>query len=767
VRLALAFLTLVSLVLFVGIASFRINKDLGTRVASLRSSHLIDLRRVDLSRVGLEFEGLWNPRVGFIATDIVVMPKAARPLMRGAIQAIDLEQRTLTLYGHVLYLTEKSESGDQKDEPISLQELRVGQRVEAICTIDAGRWEVSKVYQEKVKASDKVKGSASSWDLDGRAPDSVDIHGFRVLVDPATSSGSESALGHIEKATQIIKLLHESRGTALDLVGRTRVGGGDVEPDGEEDAGIEEGPPGEHLSALVSQLASLVEEAQGRNLAGEAVPGLEYLRVLEPLARSVPTLRDEAATLRELAPQEPRVAQQRVEQVFMPLVQETLLPAAYGYLSEAEDDLGDQLRSVLAKTDSTTRIALMTSVVAVVVALVLGFLVWRSIHRPMRVLHDAALRLGQGHLDTRIQLDSHDEIGVLAKAFNKMAGELANTTVSMESLESVFDSMAAALIVFDPDGNIVNVNRATLTLVGRERSELIGQTFDLVCRFSAGQSARPGPGVREPSGLPAMRIEPVEKVFVRKDGSEFPVSFSGAELRSGGGPLQGYVCVALDLTEQKRIQQQLRESLDEKELLLREVHHRVKNNMQVISSLLAMQSSAGDPEVQKKLDESQNRIRSIALIHEQLYRSSELSHIDVQSYFETLTSQLLQSFGKSGAVRLELATDPIALDIDQSMACGLIVNELVTNALKYAYPAEKGGVIRVSLREHPSGERVLTVSDDGPGLNGAKRSGPPSLGMSLVTTLARQLRGRVEVDGSCGTLVRVFFGAKSSTAVSA
>jgi two-component sensor histidine kinase len=118
-------------------------------------------------------------------------------------------------------------------------------------------------------------------------------------------------------------------------------------------------------------------------------------------------------------------------------------------------------------------------------------------------------------------------------------------------------------------------------------------------------------------------------------------------------------------------------------------------------------------------------------------------------------------------VRIELEADQLELDIDQSMACGLIVNELVTNALKYAYPEERGGVIRVSLREHPGGERVLTVADDGPGLAGAKKGGAPTLGMSLVVTLARQLRGRVEVDGSRGTVVRVFFGRKNLEAVPA
>jgi PAS domain S-box-containing protein len=760
-RLVLAFLALVSLVLFVGVASYRINQQVRTRVEGLRSSHAIDLRQVDLTKVGLEFEGFWNPSGAFVATDVEILSGLARPRMRGALQAVDPAARTLQLYGQTLYLTDKSESGDVDDEPVPLETMRPGQRAEVTLTFENKRWEVSKVYLDKVKASDKVKGTATSSELDGQAPDSVHIHELEVLIEPEASGGPESALGRIETATHMIRVLHECSGAALELSGGVLPRAEDA-ADGLVAPGDESlSPPGERLSQAAHQFASLVEEAQGEGAASGHTAPLEFLRALEPLARRTATLEQNVTDLRALALEEPRLAAQRFQEVFVPFLQGELLPLAYAYLSEAEDDLGDQLRGVLERTATTTNVAAVTSIVAVVVAFVLGFLVWRSIHRPIRVLHDAAQRLGQGQFDTRIQLDSHDEIGVLADAFNRMASELATTTVSMESLESVFDSMAAALVVFDPDGNIVNVNRATLTLVGRERSELIGRTFDVMCRFSVGENMRPGPAAREPSGLPAMRIETVEKVFVRKDGSEFPVSLSGAELRTAGGPLQGYVCVALDLSEQKRIQQRLRESLGEKELLLREVHHRVKNNMQVISSLLAMQSTGGDPEVAKKLEESQNRIRSIALIHEQLYRSTELAHIDLRTYLETLAVQLLQSFGKAGSVRLELEADPLALDIDQSMACGLIVNELVTNALKYAYPGDKGGTIRISLRESPGGERVLSVADDGPGLGGAKPGGPPTLGMSLVATLARQLRGRVEVDGARGTRVRVFFGTRS------
>lgn len=765
-RLLLAFLALVSLVLFVGLASYRINQQVRSRVAELRSDDFTDLRLVDLANVGLEFEGFWNPSGSFLATDVEVLPGPSRPRLRGVIQALDEGARTFTVYGRTIHVDDDSELGDTDDEEVPMEVLIPGRRVEVTCKVEDGRWLANKVYLDDVKGSDKIKGTVTASELDGKAPDSVEIEGLIILVEPATEGGAESSLVRIERATQMIKLLHGCTAAALELSGH----GLPAPAEGDEAAADPDSlltPAGERLQQQSEQFVKLVEDAQSEGRDPLRTAPRDFQSSLGALRKRLPGLREHVAELLRLARGDSRELVARVDGVFEPFVQAELLPAAYAYLSQAEDDLGDQLRGVLERTATTTRVALVTSVVAVIVAFVLGYLVWRSIHRPIRQLEAAAVRLGQGHLDTRIELTTRDELGVLAGAFNKMASELSSTTVSMESLESVFDSMAAALVVFDPEGNIVNVNRATLALTGWERADLLGKTFDVMCRFSAGEAVRPGPGAREPSGLPAMRIETVEKVFVKKDGSEFPVSLSGAELRSRGGPLLGYVIVAVDLTEQKRIQARLRESLGEKEMLLRELHHRVKNNMQVISSLLAMQSTGGDPAVEQRLEESQRRIRSIALIHEQLYRSTELAHIDVKAYLETLTSQLLQSFGKAGAVRLELEADALELDIDQSMALGLIVNELVTNALKYAYPDAKGGVIRVSLREHPGGERVLLVADDGPGLGGRKNGAAPGLGMSLVTTLARQLRGRVEIDGARGTLVRVFFGKKAGEAVPA
>jgi len=750
-RLLAAFLVLVALVLFVGVASFRINQDVRADVAELRASDVFDLRTLDLDSIGVEVEGYWNPDGSVVATDVKIEETTLRPRLRGAIQAVDRAAGTITLYGRTIRIDEKTEDDDE--ERLDLARLAPAMRIEVSCIVEDEVWRARKVELRDIKGSDKIKGPITAHELDGVRPETIEIHGLLIVVEPAPRASPENALGRIEKATQMLRALNDTRAAAHELVGDTLARATESEVSPEVEAGV---PASERLEGALERFQLALLAAQGEAGDPLAAPPAGFLASVRKMQRLQPALEATLARLAVLVRGDLGQARRHLEVEVDPLF-EQLLPSVYAYLSEAEDDLGDQLRGVLDRTATTTRIALVTSLVAVIVASVLGFFVWRSIDLPIQALRDAARALGAGRLDTRLHLDSHREFGELAEAFNRMASELSSTTVSMESLASVFDSMAAALIVFDPEGRIVNVNRATCDLVGRTRAELIGQTFDVLCRFSAGE--RIGPNV--PARASGASLS-VEKVFVRKDGSEFPVSFSGAELRSSDGPLTGYVCVALDLTEQKRIQEQLRESLSEKELLLREVHHRVKNNMQVISSLLAMQTTGGDEAVTRKLEESQNRIRSIALIHEQLYRSTELEQIDARAYLETLASQLVQSFGVEG-IALEVEVEALTLDIDQSMACGLIVNELVTNAVKYAFPGGRRGTIRVTLREGPEGERQLEVKDDGRGLDGPLPTNSRSLGMSLIATLARQLRGRHEIDGTHGTRVRVTFPRRLQT----
>ncbi len=206
--------------------------------------------------------------------------------------------------------------------------------------------------------------------------------------------------------------------------------------------------------------------------------------------------------------------------------------------------------------------------------------------------------------------------------------------------------------------------------------------------------------------------------------------------------------------------------LEEKTVLLKEIHHRVKNNMQVISSLLSLQAGhikdAGALEV---FTESRNRVRSMALVHEKLYQTQDLSKIDFQDYLKALTSGLVSSFmGRGSLVKISSAVDEIMLGVDAAVPCGLIVNELVTNCFKYAFPAGQPGEIRISMKRAVDAQLQLSVSDNGVGFpHDVDFRNTESLGMQLVTTLADQLEGSVAMRNGCGTTFEITFPEAAET----
>jgi two-component system, sensor histidine kinase PdtaS len=191
---------------------------------------------------------------------------------------------------------------------------------------------------------------------------------------------------------------------------------------------------------------------------------------------------------------------------------------------------------------------------------------------------------------------------------------------------------------------------------------------------------------------------------------------------------------------------------------VKEVHHRVKNNLQVISSLMNLQArhlKGRDPAT--VLEESQSRIFSIALVHERLYRSEDLAHVDFRDYAEGLTESIVHTFGSEDQVQLELDVDPIALPVDLAIPCGLIIHELLTNALKYAFPGGRRG--KVSLTMARVGHNaLLVVKDNGVGLPAEVQPGKgSSLGLFLVSTLVEQLEARFAISRENGTTFRIEF----------
>jgi predicted ATPase/two-component sensor histidine kinase/GAF domain-containing protein len=225
----------------------------------------------------------------------------------------------------------------------------------------------------------------------------------------------------------------------------------------------------------------------------------------------------------------------------------------------------------------------------------------------------------------------------------------------------------------------------------------------------------------------------------------------------------GYVGAVMDVTAARRAEERLQDSLADKDALLKEVHHRVKNNLQLVSSLLSLQASrAGAPAIAELFAESRNRVRSMALVHENLYRAGDFSRIPMATHVQKLCAYLTAAYATAGQrVELAIEVSDLHLDIDRAISCGLVVNELVSNALKHAFPGGRAGTVRVALEPAGGGRHLLTVSDDGVGLPAGLDVGHAgSLGLQLVRDLTDQLGGTLEVGGGRGARFAIVFDAE-------
>ena len=221
-----------------------------------------------------------------------------------------------------------------------------------------------------------------------------------------------------------------------------------------------------------------------------------------------------------------------------------------------------------------------------------------------------------------------------------------------------------------------------------------------------------------------------------------------------------------EITERVQAEQQIRASLQEKEALLKEINHRVKNNLQLVSSLLRIQSATiEDEQALQAFRQSQDRVRSIALIHEKLYQSKDMARIDLADYLRSLTSSLFLSYGSSSeAIELKIHAEGVHLGVDTAIPCALIINELVSNSLQHAFPGGMEGEIRIELRSEEN-QSVQMVSDNGVGFPkdfDLRNTG--TLGMELVRTLVDQLEGTIELDRSGGTAIKIMFTEAGSAA---
>ncbi len=385
-------------------------------------------------------------------------------------------------------------------------------------------------------------------------------------------------------------------------------------------------------------------------------------------------------------------------------------------------------------------------IITIVNLLVLGVSLFylRSILRPVRQMARATERIASGQLGETVPVVSRDEMGDLAHSFNHMSRELALTTVSADFLDSVVDSMRDVLVVMNTDGSIRRVNRATAHLLDFEEGDLLGR--------SANQLFDQVDGLFAKQGLFDLDLDEGavarEGQICRRDGTRIPVLLSVASFHDRDGRLAGFIATAADITERIRAERQTRRSLREKEILLKEIHHRVKNNLQIISSLLNLQSrhDIGD-QARELFNDSQSRIKAMALIHEMLYLSEDLARVDFHDYLSSLAISLYQTYRRQEQT-LDLRVDAhhVQLGIDQAIPCGLIINELVSNAMKHGLATKDQGIVDIKFQAEGDDGYRLDVADDGVGLPADfDLEGSQSLGLKLIVILARQLGGEINV----------------------
>lgn len=331
---------------------------------------------------------------------------------------------------------------------------------------------------------------------------------------------------------------------------------------------------------------------------------------------------------------------------------------------------------------------------------------------------------------------------------------------SEERYQGVYSKSPVAFVLWDQEHKIFDWNRRSEELFGWTREEVLGRDYLelLVPAESAGQARAAAARLFE-GGPTSVDVN----LNVTKSGRQVWCEWVHAVLHDREGHVEGAISLALDVTARKNAEQRLLASLAEKEVLLKELHHRVKNNLQVIWTLLDLQAAGLPPgEATRALRESQGRISSIALVHEKFYRSQDMSKIELAAYLRDLVAHLFSAYGVGpDRVRTDMDVIEVPLSLDVAIPLGLIVHELVSNSLKYAFPGERRGSLAVSLRRNGDAMLSLSVEDDGEGFPPEDGVGArDSLGLKLVATLAHQIGGTVRKSVGPRASISVTFPEK-------
>lgn len=356
---------------------------------------------------------------------------------------------------------------------------------------------------------------------------------------------------------------------------------------------------------------------------------------------------------------------------------------------------------------------------------------------------------------------AHDELDAVVQSLNAMqlrqAALLQALEISEARLASVLDNMVDGVVLIDETGTVLLFNGGAERIFGYSAQEVEGRNVNMLMPAPF-HDAHDGYLHRyHTTGVSKMMGAGREVTGLRKNGERFPIELAISEIRSEQG--RTVVGCVRDITECKQAQLDLQRSVREKDALLMEVHHRVKNNLQVINSLLQLEARRSTvAQTKEVLGDMQARIRAMALVHESLYCSDTLASVDLASYLTQLATQAFQAQSRpSGGVQLELSLESVHVGMDQAIPCGLLLTELISNCLKHGFPAGATGHIRITLQPQAAPQQWrLRVCDTGVGLpENFEDKRKNSLGLQLVTDLARQLGGNLEMAPNPGKGVAI------------
>ena len=369
--------------------------------------------------------------------------------------------------------------------------------------------------------------------------------------------------------------------------------------------------------------------------------------------------------------------------------------------------------------------------------------------------------------------DENDDIeGIIFVA--RDITERIRTEEKVNRLIMSIESISTGITIVDMDGTIIYTNLAEANMHGYSVDELIGKNVSVFSKVETRKKV-------DQDNTQEYGEWSREVVNKRKDGSTFPIHLKSVYIKGKSGKLTHVITISEDITERKQADEEkqrqiidlekaeksIKTSLKEKEVLLREVHHRVKNNMAVISSLLSLQSRyIDDKKYLDMFNDCRSRIKSMALVHDKLYQSDDVARIDVQDYVKSLAKNVRSSFGNSDKeVKLNINVDEMDIDIDNLVPCGLIMNELLTNSFKHAFNGQENPEITISMSKLDDGNISLSFSDNGIGLpEGFDISNTAGLGLILLDPLIKQMEGTMEVNVGNGTEFRFIFPEKHEIA---